>query len=338
MIWKSLRNSTTRRVLSILVVFACSIIDPAWAFDAKTVTIKVGYGAGGGYDAAARLVSRHIGRFLPGQPEVIVQNVPGGGSMKLMQLMLGAEPTDGSVIGAVGAGIAYAPTLDPSNANFDPLAVGWIGSLARGEKMCVLSRSAGIDTTDAFVGKEFLLGASGKSSSTYVLAVLARNGLGAHFKIVTGFDGAAEIDLAMQRGEIAGHCVASKGDLEDPNLRDRVDVLLRFGSSTPAGYEAVPKLQDLIRDPALRRAAQVVEASVEYDFPFIVPQGTPNETLALFRAAFDSMVVDPDFVADAAKNKDLVLQPTAGGELETIIRERLAVDAEVLETVRQLVK
>lgn len=327
-----------RGILFLLAGILCAMGGPASAFDARTVAIKVGYGAGGSYDGAARLVSRHIGRFLPGNPEIIVQNIPGGGSMKLMQLLLGAEPTDGSVIGAVGASIAYVPTLDPATASFDPLELGWIGSLGQGENMCVVNRAANLGTAAAFTGEDFLIGASGKSSLSYVLAALARNALGAKFRIVTGFDGVADIDLAMQRGEIAGHCVASSGDLRTTDLGERVDVLLRFGSAAIAGYEAVPRLRDLIGDAALRDAAGVVEASAEYDFPYVLPAGTPEETVEVFRRAFDAMVASPEFIADAARISDIVLRPTSGDELEAIIEKNTGMDAAVLETARTLVR
>lgn len=323
-----------------IVVFGLvlGIVAPAWAFDARVVTIKVGYGAGGGYDMAARLVSRHIGRFLPGNPDVIVQNVPGGGSMRLTQLMLGAEPTDGSVIGAIGAGMAYAPSLDPSGASYDPLDLGWLGSLARGENMCIVARSTGVDTVEKFVGEDFLVGASGRSSATYVLAALARNSLNARYRIVTGFDGVADIEFAMQRGEIAGHCVASSGDIEMNQLHDQVHVLVRFGSADIAGYESVERLRNLVQDPQLREAASFVESSVEYDFPFVTPAGTPARTVAVLREAFDAMVVDPDFVEDAGRIGDMVLNPTSGPELERIIREKLASDPKIFEIARDLVK
>lgn len=326
------------RVLILIATISCGFIGPAGAYDAKSLTIKVGYGAGGSYDGAARLVARHIGRFLPGNPEVIVQNVPGGGSMKLMQLLLGAEPVDGSVIGAVGAGIAYAPILDPGIAPFDPLDLGWIGSLGQGENMCVVNRSAKLNTIDAFKNQEFLIGASGRSSSTYLLAALARNALGAKFRIVTGFDGVAAIDLAMQRGEIAGHCVASSGDMKMTDLGSRVDALLRFGNATIVGHETVPRLGDLIADANLREASSVIEASVDYEFPFVAPLGTSEDTVKIFRRAFDAMVASPEFIADAGRIADLVLRPTSGGDLTEVIGRNIGLGAEVFDAARALVK
>lgn len=311
---------------------------PALAFDARTVTIKVGFGAGGSYDMASRLVARHIGRFLPGNPGVIVQNVPGGGSMRLTQLMLGAEPADGSVIGFVASSMAYAPLLDPANAAYDPLGLKWIGSLARGENMCVLLRPSGIDTIGKFVNEKFLLGASGKNSTTYILAALARNTLGAKFGIITGFDGVADIELAMHRGEIAGHCVASPGDLDRNDLRARVHTIVGFGSKDLQGYESLPRLRELIDDPMMRKAIELVEAGVDHSLPLVAPVGTPPETVAVLRAAFDAMVVDPAFVEDAGRVSDFILQPASGAVLEDIIRANFASDPATFEAARNLVK
>lgn len=258
--------------------------------------------------------------------------------MRLTQLLLGSEPADGSVIGAIGASIAFASKLDPSYANYNPLELGWIGSLAAGENMCIVSRTTGIGTIEEFKNEEFQIGASGRTSSTYVLAALARNALGARFNIVTGFDGVADIDLAMQRGEIAGHCVASKGDLEVNNLHERVNVIVRFGSEQIEGYESVARLSDLITDPLKKKAAAFVEASVELDNPFVLPAGSSKETVEVFRAAFTSMVRDPEFIDDAGRIRDLVLRPMSGAELENVIQDKLASDPAVFEAARTLLK
>ena len=119
------------RLLALFAVASLSWVTcpPAQAVEFQTITIKVGYGAGGGYDQTSRLIARHLGRFLPGQPNIIVQNVPGGGSLKLTKMLVGSEPADGSVIASISEAMFYAPILDPENATFDPLALQWIGSL-----------------------------------------------------------------------------------------------------------------------------------------------------------------------------------------------------------------
>ena len=161
----------------------------AHAFDAKQVTLKVGYGAGGTYDISSRLVAKYLGKFLPGNPEIIVQNVPGGGSLKLAKLMMGSEPADGSVIASISQNIAFAKVVNPSNVDFDPASIVWLGALSSEPGYCATSKASGIDTMEKFLSGNFHIGASSKNSQTYQLAAIVKNGLNAKFDIVTGFSG-----------------------------------------------------------------------------------------------------------------------------------------------------
>lgn len=320
--------------LSLAATFGGAVTGKA----ADLVTIQVGYGAGGSYDMAARLVGRHLGRFLAGSPEVVVQNVPGGGSLKLAQLLLGAVPADGSVIGAIGPGTALAAKLDPQNVQFDPQKLHWLGSLGAVESFCAISKASGIATIEEFSTKEFHIGASGKSSTTYLFAALAKNALGAKFDIVTGFDGVAEIELAMERGEIAGHCTFDRNDLAKTGMRDAMNVIVRFGRADVGEYQSVPRVTEMVSDPAKKQAAEMVEALRDYDFPFVAPAGTPDDVVTVLRDAFDAMMKDPAFVAEVEKLGDFKLQPTSGKELERMLAERLSADPAVFETMRQLVQ
>lgn len=327
---------THARAAALIFAMACGAATPAIAVD--MVTIKVGYGGGGTYDLAARLVGRHLGRFLPDTPDVIVQNVPGGGSLKLAQLLLGAEATDGSVVAAIGPGVTLAAKLDPDNVQFDPLALPWLASLAAVESFCAVSKSTGISSLEDFTQKEFHLGASGKSSTTYLFAALARNALGARFDVVTGFDGVPDIELAMERGEIAGHCVLSYNDLVKGNLHGKVNVIARFGRADVREYQSVPRIPEQVQDPVKRQAAELVESLRDYDFPFVLPAGASEETIETYRMAFDAMVADPEFIAEAQKLDDFAFHPTSGVDLERILRERLSADPAIFEAARQLVQ
>lgn len=208
----------------------------ASAFDLASITIKVGYGAGGTYDLSSRLVAKHLGRFLPGNPQFVVQNVPGGGSMLLTTLMLGSEPRDGSVIASISSAIPFAPTLDPDNASFDPEDIIWLGALADEPAVCITTKASGIATMEAFLSEDFLIGASGRASATYQQAAIVKNGLNAAFTIVTGFDGVTEIELAMERGEVAGHCTASLSDLGRKGMLGRVNIIANSARPQPPGW------------------------------------------------------------------------------------------------------
>jgi tripartite-type tricarboxylate transporter receptor subunit TctC len=308
----------------------------AQATEFKTVTLKVGYGAGGNYDLTSRLVARHLGRFLPGNPAVVVQNVPGGGSLKLTKMMLGSEPADGSVIASVSEAMPFAPVLDPANADFDPLSMQWIGSLSKEPSICITTKSSGIDTMDKFLQSEFLLGASGKSSLTYILSAMVKNGLGAKFGIVTGFDGIAEITVAGQRGEVAGVCALVYHNVSDQ--LDAFNVIGRFGSGTIAAAPTLPRFSDQIKDSVTHQAAVLIESSRNFHLPLMAPPGTPKEALDTLRKAYVDMSKDPEFLADAAKLGDLTINITTGEEISKFVAEQLKADPAVFEAARNLAK
>jgi tripartite-type tricarboxylate transporter receptor subunit TctC len=310
----------------------------ASAFDIETITLKVGYGPGGTYDLSSRLVARHLGQFLPGEPDIVVQNEPGGGSLKLTKLMLGSEPTDGSVIASIGPAMAFAPILDPENADYDASAILWLGSLSNEPAFCLTTKASGIDTMEKFLGTEFHIGASGKNSATYQQAAIPLQGLNAKFDIVTGFDGVAEIELAMERNEIAGHCSGSVTDLKRRGLIDSVNIIGRLGSGTAAGFEDVPSFSSMITDPTLRKGAELLEAVRDVNYPLMVPGGAPQEIVDALREAYATMIADPAFIADVKGIGEFQYAPTPGARMAEIVANHLKADASVLEAVRALVE
>lgn len=325
-------------VRAAIVCGALCFAAPALAFDEDTVVVKVGYGAGGSYDLAARLVANHIGRFLPGEPDIVVQNVPGAASLRLTQLMLGGEPNDGSVIGVVNPSMAYISQLEPETVSFDALELGWVGALSSVESMCVVARNTDVDTIQELAGQDLLFGATGRGGTTYMFAAMARNSLDAQFGIVTGFENIPEIELAMQRGEIAGHCVASHNDLQRADFREAVNVLVRFGAADVGEYGTLPRLYELVDDPERAEAVEFLESIRDHDYPVIMPAGTSEETLSIFREAFDAMVVDPDFLAEADELGEFTIQPTSGAELQAILVEKLSSSPEFFALARSLLQ
>ncbi len=333
-------NHSTVARLSRAFLFALawtlSALTAAQAVEFKTVTIKVGYGAGGNYDLSSRLIARHLGRFLPGHPDIIVQNVPGGGSLKLTKMMLGSEPADGSVIASVSEAMPFAPTFDPANANFDPLTMQWIGSLSSEPCLCVTTKASGIDTVEKFLTQEFLLGASGKNSLSYIAAAMVKNGLNGKFNIVTGFEGSAEILVASQRGELAGLCALPYYNVADK--LDQFNILGTIGPGTVAAAPTLPHFSDRIKDPLTRQAAQFIESSRGYYLPLMAPPGIPRDTLDALRKAYVEMSKDPDFLADAAKVGSITVDITPGEEISAQVAKTLNVDPAVFDAVRNLLK
>jgi hypothetical protein len=190
---------------------------------------------------------------------------------------------------------------------------------------------------EKFLSGSFHIGASAKNSQTYQLAAIVKNGLNAKFDIVTGFAGTPEIELAMERGELAGHCSASATDLLKKGMLERVNVIGRFGSSTPAELQGVPRFSAGISDPVEKSAAELVESARDINYPLMVPPGTPADTVAALRKAYAEMTADPAFVAEAKAIGEFEFAPTSGDEMSKIVADHLAAEAAVLEAARALV-
>lgn len=324
--------------LGLLLVAGTSLAAMAEDYPHGTITLKVGYGAGGTFDASSRLIAPYLTKYLAGHPDIVVQNVPGGGSLKLTKLMLGAEPADGSVIASVNPSMAFAPVLDPANADYDPSGIAWLGALSNDPAFCVTAKQSGIDSIDAFLTGDFRIGATGKTSQTYQLAAIPMRALDAHFTIVTGFNNVAEIELAMERGEIQGHCVATAGDLLDLGLIEKVNVIGRLGTGVPPGFEETPRFADRIEDPVLRQAAQLIEATRDINFTLMTQDATPAPVVAALRAAYAAAVADPDFVAEAEALGQFRLDPTSGDDMAALIAGYLDADPAVVEAARKILE
>jgi tripartite-type tricarboxylate transporter receptor subunit TctC len=304
---------------------------------AETLTIQVGYGSGGSYDEAARLIADHISRHLPGTTEVVVENVPGAGSVKLAKMVMASEVTDGSQIATVSSALALLPIFDPESTDFDPTKVHYLVSMTNSASYCITPNAAGIDSLDAFLTQDFKVGATGKDSTTYTYPAAIKNALGAKFEIVTGFESAAEIDLAMERGEIGARCGIGLTTLSKGDMMERYNVVAELAPTPKNELPDVEFLLDRAPDEPTRKALELVMSSGTVHLPFIAPPATSDEALARLRAAFEGLAADPEFAA-AAERQGFELIMTSGAEVETMIDGFLASDPKVQEAARVLVQ
>jgi tripartite-type tricarboxylate transporter receptor subunit TctC len=304
---------------------------------AETLTIQVGYGSGGSYDEAARLIADHISRHLPGTTDVVVENVPGAGSLKLAKMVMASEVTDGSQIATVSSALALLPIFDPKSTDFDPTKVHYLISMTNSASYCITPKAAGIDNMDAFLTQDFKVGATGKDSTTYTYPAAIKNALGAKYEIVTGFESATEIDLAMERGEIGARCGIGLTTLSKGDMMDRYNVVVELAPTPKNEIPGVPFLLDRAPDEATREALELVVSSSTVHLPFIAPPVTTEDALAKLRAAFDGLAADPEFAA-AAERQGFELIMTSGAEVETLIDGFLAADPAVKEAARALVQ
>ena len=317
--------------------------DPAAEFYAgKTVRVLVGFAAGGGYDLYARTLGRYLGKHIPGEPTVVVQNTPGAGSLKVVNYLYNAAPRDGTVLATFARGIVFEPLLGHTEGTqFDAARFNWIGSIANEVSVCALMRSSGIATFADMEKTPFRIGASGVGADSDIFPVVLRNLFHLPMKLVTGYQGGAEMVLAMQRHEIDGRCGWSWTSLisRDKAMLDGRDiaVTLQIALTKHEDLPDVPLVMDLVRDPQQLAALRLLVSRQNIARPFAAPPDVPAERVAALRGAFDAVMRDPDFIAETRK-LGLEVRPVAGTEVQKLFAEISAAPAEALALAAQLVK
>jgi tripartite-type tricarboxylate transporter receptor subunit TctC len=322
------------KALSIALAFSMST---ALAVQADTVSIKVGYAPGGSFDLVSRLVADHLGAFLPSNPEVIVENVPGAGSLKVAKMLMADPATDGMVLGSINSALALLPILEPENTDFDPTKAHYIATMSTESSYCITPKSTGIETFDQFLQSGAKVGATGKASSTYSYPAAIKAAFGANIEIVTGFEGSAEIDLAMERGDLQGRCGISAANLVEADMLTRYNVLGEIGTTPSALGPKAEFILDKVTDPATKAALTLIFSAADIHHPFVVAPATSPERVAELREAFDAMVADPGF-QDDAKTRGLLIGYRSGAEVDAVIAGLLATDPAIKDLAHQMVQ
>ncbi|MGH7087809.1 MAG: Bug family tripartite tricarboxylate transporter substrate binding protein [Stellaceae bacterium] len=295
-------------------------------YKGRTVTLVIGYSVGGGYDLYARLVARYLGKHIPGNPEIVPQNMPGAGSLKAVKYLDSVAPADGSVIGTFGRSMGLEPLLDPK-AGYDGTKFAWLGSATNDVSLCVTWKTSPIATFQDALAKEVKLGGEGAGADPDVFALTLKNVFGAKVKLVTGFPGTNETTLAMERGEIDGLCGLSLSTLEGRHgawLNDgSVHILDQAGIRKSPKLPNVPLLSDLTQDSEKKSILKFIVAPQGMARPFVAPPRTPPARKAALRAAFDAAMKDPAFLAEAEKTH-IDINPVGGSEIDTMLAELYA--------------
>jgi tripartite-type tricarboxylate transporter receptor subunit TctC len=318
---------------------------PAQAQDAvadfyrgKQVQVRIGSAPGSGYDIAARLVAAHIGKYIPGNPNVIVQNVPGAGSLTLTNQLYNTAARDGTVIGAITNGMPTAPMLSPETARFDLSKFGWLGSTAPETIMVMVWHTAPVYSIRDLYEKEVVVGGVAHGTATVDNPLAANAFLGTKFKIVSGYEGTTHIDLAMERGEVMGHAgiglVTAKARNQLWFAEKKVRIIAQYGLKPHPELMDVP-LFEMPKDPSDRQAFSVIVARQEYGRPLLTPPGVPPERLAALRHAFDAAMKDSELLADA-KRQTLEINPVRGDQLDKLSAQIAATPPDVAARLRKV--
>jgi tripartite-type tricarboxylate transporter receptor subunit TctC len=297
--------------------------DVAAFYAGKTVRMVVGIDVGSGYDVNARLLARHLATHIPGKPIIVVQNQPGAGSATMTSQLYTSGPFDGTVIGAAFAGMPTIPLLAPSGARFDPTKLLWLGNTNRETHVTYVWHTAPVQSLDELKSKELIMGAQAPGSSQVDFPLIANALLGTKFKVISGYQSTAKINIALESGEVQGTIAAwtSLKTLSPQWLADKkVNVIAQWALRANAELPGVPNALDLAKTDAEQAALRLVLARLDIGRPFFVPPNVPADRVAALRKAFDDTMKDPAYL-DEAKKLKIDVDPLTGAELATLVEQ-----------------
>jgi tripartite-type tricarboxylate transporter receptor subunit TctC len=324
--------------ISLLAAPACAD-GVADFYSGKTITIEVGYGPGGGYDVTTRLFAQFFGQHIPGNPSVIVQNVPGGGGLKVANAIYNTAPKDGLTLGVFTADVALEPLYGDRQALFAPEKFAWIGSMDTDVLSCGVWKGAGIGIKtlpDLIAAKKTVsFGSTGPGTDPLLYPTFFKNALGAPVKVISGYTGTREIMLAMERGEMDGTCGLFESSVRGSYMQQvasgdlTIFVQIALSEKSPLFGNATP-IMDVIKSDEMRKIAQLVFGPSVITRPLAAPPGTPADRVAALRTALLETAKDPRTI-EAGRPMQITLAPKSGDDVERLIAQFQATPPELVK-------
>jgi tripartite-type tricarboxylate transporter receptor subunit TctC len=303
----------------------------------KTIRIIVGTGSGGGYDGAARLTARYLGKYIPGNPSFVVENMPGASGIKATNFLYGAAPKDGTVIATVNNSMPVYQAINQPGVRFKAEDLNWIGSLLQTATTISIWHTAGVKTIEEAKHKEVIMGATGAAGTKAAYPQLLNNTVGTKFKIVTGYEGGNTLRLAMERGEVQGDGSARWSSWKSTKpewVRDsKIAAIVQIGLKKDADLPNVPLLTELAQNAEQRKMFEFISQPIAMQQPFVGPPGIPADRVILLRRGFDAMTRDPEFRKEV-EQLDLDLDPVSGEEVQKIVRDIVSTPADIVQKVQ----
>ena len=307
----------------------------------QKVTLAIATPAGGGYDLYGRMVARFLGAYLPGNPTIVPQNMPGAGSLIAANWLYNVAPKDGTAIAIMPSATAFENLLGNTQARFDARKFNWLASLNDYTAVAVAWHTTPFLSARDMLDKEFLVGASGAASDVTVWPIVLNALIGSRTKPVRGYPGTAGITLAMERGEVQGmigddwaSIKANKGDwLRDKKIR----ILLQLTAARHPDLPEVPTVGELASSEANRKALELFVARQQYGRPFLAPPGTPAAMVAAYREALRKVVADPEFVREAEQAR-LIIKVATGEEMTALVERIYAEPKPVIEQATSILR
>jgi tripartite-type tricarboxylate transporter receptor subunit TctC len=305
---------------------------PADFYKGKTITLITSTGVGGTYDVIARLVARIMPRYIPGNPSIVVQNMPGGGNVLATNFIYGIAPKDGTAIATIHSAMPLHQVLDSQGVRYDADRFNWLGSTGPQNEVILVWRSAGIRTIADAMEREVIVGGTGTGSGMVIIPTMMNNLLGTKFKIVTGYRTSEEVNFGMERGEVQARAF-SFGSITSQHpdwlTEHKVTFIAQEGAKRDKLLPDVPLLTELAKSDEQRRVFQLVSSAPALGQPYVAPPDLPADRLAVLRSAFAATLKDAAFLAETAKMR-FDIDPLGADDVAQIARETIHAPPDII--------
>ncbi len=313
-------------------------------FSGKTIEFLVGSDPAGGYDTYARILARHIPRYIPGAPIIAVRNQPGAGSARTAGIIARISPKDGTSVGVIFPGVVVGPLLDTKQKwQFDPSQFVYMGSADSGTRVCITYATSKIKTFEDARNNKTIVGASAQGGSTRDYAYMLNHAAGAKFEVVSGYKGSADILLAMERGEVDGLCGLDYSSLKSQRgawlAEKKVNIIMQTAIDAEPDLDrlGVPIVWKYVSDEGDRRAVELIVSQQIFGRPFILPPGTAPEAVKILRDAFIKALADKELLADAVKAR-IDIQPSDGETVQALVQKLYQLPQATLDRAQRIIQ
>ena len=307
-------------------------------YKGKQIILILSTDVGGGYAASANAIIPYLSANIPGRPRIIMQNMPGAGGVRAMNYMYSAAPKDGTRIAIVQAMSPYAPLFGVDAAKYDPRQMHWVGSLEKSTGICVAMSTSGIRTWQDVFAKEFVVGASGAGSQMETLPHMVNKLFGTKIKVVSGYKGGNDVFLAMERGEVQGRCGSFYSTITATRpewiQQKKFAIPFQIALERDPEFPDVPALGEFAKDTRTKQVLELIASHMAMDRPMVMPPGVPPERVATLRRAFQAAVNDPNFIAEAQKQR-LDIDAVPGEGVAQLLAKAYAMPADVVTAARE---
>jgi tripartite-type tricarboxylate transporter receptor subunit TctC len=326
--------------LAMAATSACAQDAVEQFYKGKEITLTIGSSTGGGYDTYARLIARHMGQYIPGNPTIVPQNMPGAGSNKTGGYVYSLAPRDGTSIGAVFPGILLQPLIGNVPTPHDPSKFIYLGSANSDAYMCIARKDAAVQTFKDLQSHVLIIAGATEGATTHDLPVVENNLLGAHFRIVSGYPGMHENTMAIERNEVQGVCGYGWASLESqhpewlPNGFINIVVQESIKGYSKLNAMGIPRSADFAKTDEDRSILELVYSQGIFGRPYVLPPGVPADRVAALRKAFMAALNDKDLLAEAATMK-LDIDPISGENLQALVGKLYALPPSIAARTKE---